>query len=58
MPLNRQAIEVWTEGKIRADRWPLSDREREIAVQAGKVCPVVPAGESGSLPDCSETSAA
>lgn len=29
-PLFREAIEVWSEGKVRADGWGLNAREREI----------------------------
>jgi transcriptional regulator with XRE-family HTH domain len=36
----REAIEVWTNGAVRACDWPLSGRELEIVTNAKKVGPV------------------
>lgn len=46
-PPYRDAIEVWTEGRIKADEWPLEGREKEIAENAAKVKPAQSADESG-----------
>lgn len=44
----RDAIEVWTEGDIKASEWPLEGREKQIAENAASVKPAVPrASESG-----------
>jgi hypothetical protein len=37
----RDAIEVWTQGEIRAAEWPLSMREREIIANAAQVVAAV-----------------
>lgn len=39
----RDAIEVWTSGKVRASDWPLTDRETELVSNAGLVRPATPA---------------
>lgn len=45
----RDAIEVWTEGDIKASEWPLEGREKQIADNAASVKPVVPrVPESGT----------
>ena len=38
-PPYREAIEVWTGGAIRADQWPISARERDMADRAAAVRP-------------------
>lgn len=43
----RDAIEVWTNGDIKASDWPLSGRERDIVENAAKVGPAIGASESG-----------
>jgi transcriptional regulator with XRE-family HTH domain len=35
----RDAIEVWTHGAIPSACWPVSDRERDIALRAAAVRP-------------------
>lgn len=58
---NRDAIEVWTEGEIKADEWPLSARERDLISNAAKVVPAVsktptPAPASApAVPDATQT---
>lgn len=44
----REAIEVWTEGKIKASDWPLNSRETEMIDNAALVRPAVPAKTSAA----------
>ena len=37
MAAYRRAIQVWTQGAIRHDEWPLSIREREVTAAAARV---------------------
>lgn len=47
----REAIEVWTNGEIKASDWPLTGRELQIANQARLVKPVSdPDAPNGSQP--------
>jgi hypothetical protein len=41
----REAIEVWTNGTVRAAEWPLEGREKAIADSAGAVKSAVPAAK-------------
>lgn len=43
----RAAIEVWTDGAIKAAEWPLSTRERESTENAASVKPFRPAEPKG-----------
>src|SRR5262249_53257861 len=38
-PAYRDAIEVWTSGAVRANDWPLTEREQEIVENAARVRP-------------------
>jgi hypothetical protein len=54
----REAIEVWTGGKVRAASWPLEGREKKIADNAAKVGPaVVPPAPSSSTDDVDDNAA-
>jgi transcriptional regulator with XRE-family HTH domain len=57
-PPYRDAIEVWTDGAIKAAEWPIRPRELEIAENAGKVQAAVPhpsADDTGPHPRASES---
>lgn len=46
-PPYRDAIEIWTRGDVKADSWPVSDREKETAKNASLVKPARPTGTEG-----------
>lgn len=46
-PPYRDAIEVWTDGRIKASEWPVSTREREIAERAAAVRRAVSSDDAG-----------
>ena len=58
-PPYREAIEVWTEGTIKASEWPLSGREHVIVENAGLVKAAVAAvprdRKSGPIVDEADT---